>query len=111
MAYKPNVDDLRESPAVYIAQQLSERGAIVTAFEPNNPAAKFSSFQTTPSLETAVANVDSLVCLVAHNTFRDLNPENLSGITPARCIFDAVGLLPHQNWSKNGFTLVQLGVG
>jgi len=65
LAFKPDIDDLRESPALYIAQQLSEFGNVV-AVEPNIKDYECLKCVT----EEEADNADLLVYLVAHKEFK-----------------------------------------
>jgi UDP-N-acetyl-D-mannosaminuronic acid dehydrogenase len=79
LAFKPDIDDLRESPALYIAQRLTQELENVVAVEPNIPLDHFTSHDSrlTPhapklvELEEAL-NADVLVFLVAHKEFKQL---------------------------------------
>ena len=82
LAFKPDVDDLRESPALYITTQLLIAGLNVLACEPNlhdHPTIKLHS------LEQVLAESDLLLFLVSHTSFKNLD---LSG----RMIFDLCGV-------------------
>jgi UDP-N-acetyl-D-mannosaminuronic acid dehydrogenase len=82
LAFKPDVDDLRESPALHITTELLVAGLEVLACEPNlqgHPTIKLHS------LEQVLAQADLLVFLVAHTPFRNLD---LTG----RAVFDLCGI-------------------
>ena len=66
LAFKPNIDDLRESPALYITRQLIADGLDVLAVEPNIET--FSEFNIV-SYEDAVAQADVIAFLVGHREF------------------------------------------
>ena len=76
LAFKPNIDDLRESPAKYIAQKVLQNDSNGEYFivEPNIEEHKV--FKLT-DYKVAAQNADIIVFLVAHNEFEDLNiPED-----------------------------------
>jgi UDP-N-acetyl-D-mannosaminuronic acid dehydrogenase len=74
IAFKPDIDDLRESPALSIAQQMINRGMNVLIVEPN--VTNHPSFKITPT-EEAVTQSDIVVFLVAHRQFKELRiPED-----------------------------------
>ena len=68
LAFKPDIDDLRESPAVHIADELLTEGYDVVAVEPNIEAHdKFALV----SLEEALKTADVIAVLVKHRAFLD----------------------------------------
>lgn len=71
LAFKPNIDDLRESPAKYIAQRILQdsHDDICYIVEPNIKEHKV--FKLTP-IKKAIDNADIIVYLVAHNEFKNL---------------------------------------
>ncbi len=70
LAFKPDIDDLRESPALYIARRLKSEGVDVVAVEPNT--SKHDEFDILEPKE-AIAVADVVVFLVAHKEFLDLD--------------------------------------
>jgi UDP-N-acetyl-D-mannosaminuronic acid dehydrogenase len=70
LAFKPNIDDLRESPALYVFQQLVATGIQPLAVEPN--LKQHESLTLTPWKE-AVEQADIVACLVAHREFKNLD--------------------------------------
>jgi UDP-N-acetyl-D-mannosaminuronic acid dehydrogenase len=110
LSYKPDVDDIRESPAVEVASLLVKSGAFVKAFEPFRPEVKFDNFNTTSTLEETVRDVDAILLLVAHTQFKDINPVKLAAMTPARTAIDTVNGWKKSEWKFAGFKLVKLGV-
>jgi UDP-N-acetyl-D-mannosaminuronic acid dehydrogenase len=87
LAYKPDIDDLRESPAVHIVERLQkELSADIRVVEPNlssHPHFKLMS------VEQAIEDADIIVFLVAHKAFRNL-PANLLA---EKTIIDPAGTL------------------
>jgi len=85
LAFKPNIDDLRESPAKYIAQKVlqnsnNEEHYIV---EPN---IETHNIYKLTDYKVAIKEADIIVFLVAHNEFKSLN------ISPNKVILDFCGL-------------------
>ncbi len=109
LAYKPDVDDLRESPAVEIARHLVEEGALVTAFEPFKTDFKIENVRMAKTLEEGLENADAVLLLVAHTQFKNLDPIVISGYTTARIVIDAVNVWNIESWKKAGFNIVRLG--
>jgi UDP-N-acetyl-D-mannosaminuronic acid dehydrogenase len=69
LAFKPDIDDLRESPAVYITKSLISQGLDVLAVEPNIKSHK--NFEII-NFETAINDADIIVYLVAHKEFKGI---------------------------------------
>ena len=109
LAYKPDVDDLRESPAVELARLLKESGAVVSAFEPFKTDFKLGGVSVLSTLEETIRDVDALVLLVAHSQFRSLLPVNVAKLTSARIIVDAVNGFKFEEWKAMGFKVYRLG--
>jgi len=110
LAYKPDVDDLRESPAVETVHLLQKEGAMVRAFEPFKPDADLPGVTAVPDLETAVKNAEAVLLLVNHTETRSLTPGRLAKLTPARVLIDTVNGWAGKDWAKAGFKLFRLGV-
>lgn len=111
LAFKPDVDDLRESPAIEVAQLLAQAGAQVRAYEPFKPDAQVEGIRNMPTLAEALADADALLLLAAHSELRSLKPAEVKAITPARIAIDAVGGWDAAQWRAAGFTVYRLGDG
>ncbi|MCL4561693.1 MAG: nucleotide sugar dehydrogenase [Chloroflexi bacterium] len=111
LAYKPDVDDLRESPAIETAHLLENAGASVVAFEPNKPNAEIPGLKLASNLADAVEEADALLLAVSHTPLRSLDPSVISQITPARVVFDAVNGWTQERWQAAGFHFFRLGAG
>ena len=84
LAFKPNIDDLRESPALYITRRLIADSLEVLAVEPNID--KFSEFDIVDYQE-AIEEADIVVFLVGHKNFRNLE------IAQDKIVMDFCGVL------------------
>ncbi|MEN6434810.1 MAG: nucleotide sugar dehydrogenase, partial [Anaerolineaceae bacterium] len=111
LAFKPDVDDLRESPAVEVAHRLSQAGAVVNAFEPNKPDAEMGGFGVVNTLEKAISDADLVLVLVGHKEFRNLDVDAFASQTSARLLIDAVNVMPAETFKSKGFRVFRLGVG
>ena len=78
MAFKADIDDLRQSPAMRISELLVREGAIVAAHDP---------FHDTPSLDTVLTDADAVVLATNHTAFRQLKVSELRTKTKPDCIF------------------------
>ena len=109
LAYKPDVDDLRESPAADVVYLLQKEGSLVKTFEPFKPEG-LPNMDCAPTLEAALKDAEAVVLLVNHSEFRALTPEQLRSQTPARILVDAVNGWAGKDWHSAGFELHRLGV-
>lgn len=93
LSYKPDIDDLRESPALHVAEAV-HREALgeVLLVEPHITRSPIPGLPLVP-LGDALARADIAVILVAHRDFRRLRPEALLHLM----VVDAVGLLAHRS--------------
>jgi UDP-N-acetyl-D-mannosaminuronic acid dehydrogenase len=90
LAFKPNIDDLRESPAMHIAQRLSDEDHTLWLVEPNVHHLPSSlAKHTLLSAKEAIARADVVVVLVAHKEFLSLT----DSLRAHGAVVDAVGLL------------------
>ncbi len=111
LAYKADVDDLRESPAIEVIHRLQEEGAQVKAFEPFKPQAQVEGVNVVPTLEEAMEDSDLILLLVRHTPFVRLQPQEIARLTRTRLIVDTVNALDREHWQAAGFSLFRLGDG
>jgi UDP-N-acetyl-D-mannosaminuronic acid dehydrogenase len=111
LAYKPDVDDLRESPAIEVAHLLAKAGAAVTAFEPFKPDFPVAGVKMVHNLDEAVKKAEMVVLLVGHNQFKTIDPQAFSLLTPARLVLDTVNGWDSKAWQEAGFKVLKLGKG
>ncbi len=109
LAYKPDVDDLRESPAVEVVRLLQKDGAIVRAWEPFAPSAKLEGIDMAADFDSAIKDMDAILLLVNHSQFRSLDPASVASKTKARIAIDAVNAWNLKDWQAAGFSLHRLG--
>lgn len=109
LAYKPDVDDLRESPANEIVHLLQDEGAQVKAWEPFKPNANLAGISMSPTLDDAIKEADALLLLVNHTEFKQLNPGEIAAKTNARILVDTVNGWNDNAWKNAGFTVFRLG--
>ena len=83
LAFKPDVDDLRESPAIEVVHMLLKAGAQVTVYEPYKLDFTIEGAQTAQTLDAALAESDAIVLLVGHSQLIGLDPAEVAKMT--RC--------------------------
>lgn len=112
LAFKPNTDDVRESPAIAVIRLLVEGGATVVAYD---PAAADAGYAVVPGLERApgayeaVRGADCAVLLTEWNEFRWLDFERVKQVMAMPKIVDARNFLDAHTLRQMGF--VYEGVG
>jgi UDP-N-acetyl-D-mannosaminuronic acid dehydrogenase len=111
LAYKPDVDDLRESPAVEVVRLLKEEGVIVKSWEPFKPAADLPGVEMAEGLDAALKEAEAIVLLVRHTDFVNIQPADLAAKTRARVVVDTVNAWNANDWRHAGFQVTRLGVG
>ncbi len=110
LAYKPDVDDLRESPAVEVVHLLQNAGADVKAFEPFAPTATLPNLNIVPNLEEVLEDAEAVILLVAHGEFKKMDAGLVASVMPGRVVVDTVNGWDVGDWEEAGFSLTRLGV-
>ena len=111
-AFKPNSDDIRDSPALDVAAAVQLAGGTVTVFD---PAAMDNARRVHPELaygESAVdaaRGADVVLHLTEWQEFRRMAPEALSGVVAHKRIVDGRNALDPQQWRDAGWTYRALG--
>lgn len=103
LSFKPNVDDLRESPAVELVHHLEDQGAVVTAYEPFKPDAGLPGVHQVDSLDVALSEAEMIVLAVGHDQFKRLDPKDIRNRTQAGMVFDCVHAWDKHAWESAGF--------
>jgi len=110
LAFKPDVDDLRESPAIDVVRKLVASGATVSAYEPYKTDYPIANVSMKSNLEDAIQDAEILLLLVGHTQLKELDPTLVASKTTARIILDTVGGWDVTSWQSAGFESHRLGV-
>jgi UDP-N-acetyl-D-mannosaminuronic acid dehydrogenase len=111
LAYKPDVDDLRESPAIETIKLLRDAGAQVCIYEPFDLDYSIEGVKSARTLEHAVAQADIILLLVGHSQLKEIDPYKFAESTSARAVLDTVNGWDRDTWQSAGFTYFRLGDG
>lgn len=107
VAYKGDVDDTRETPALRFIKLAENEGYKVKIHDP-----WVKSFEyLLCSLQEAVRGSDCLVLITDHSSFRDIDPVKLFPLMRNRNLVDARNILEHERWRDAGFKIKVLGEG
>ncbi|SEP29132.1 UDP-N-acetyl-D-mannosaminuronic acid dehydrogenase [Halogranum amylolyticum] len=109
VAYKGNVDDTRETPALRLLRLAENEGFDVRASDPRVDDKDFT--YPLSDLDAAVADSDCLVVVTDHAEFTDLDPSRLAAQMRQPAVVDTRGILDPERWRNAGFTLSRLGDG
>ncbi|SCX01457.1 UDP-glucose 6-dehydrogenase TuaD [Corynebacterium jeikeium] len=130
-AFKPNSDDVRDSPALSVAGALSLAGAAVTVYDPEameNAAKVFPTLSYAEDVEQALSQAELVILATEWKVFQELDPEltkqqvagiapkretdvNGKGQTPQPVIIDGRNCLPRSTWEAAGWNVLALGRG
>jgi UDPglucose 6-dehydrogenase len=111
-AFKPESDDVRDSPALSIAAQLQLQGAVVTVTDPKalaNAAKRFPELHYEANPDLAVMNADALLLLTEWRHYRELDPYELIGSVANPRVLDGRNVLDASKWRAAGWTYRGLG--
>ncbi|MEP6480576.1 MAG: UDP-glucose/GDP-mannose dehydrogenase family protein [Rhodoglobus sp.] len=112
LAFKPDSDDVRDSPALDVAARLAELGAVVRA---TDPQAIETSRRLRPALHyvataaEAAIDADAVLLLTEWGDYRALDPEALGAVVGNRAIVDGRNCLDADTWRAAGWTYRALG--
>lgn len=109
-AFKPGSDDVRESPALALAQQLAHKGACVRVYDPQAMGTARSvapELDYVESVAQALIDADAIVFATEWPEFVSLDPRFAEGLVRKKNILDARNVVDKLRWS--GWTLYQRG--
>jgi UDPglucose 6-dehydrogenase len=111
-AFKPNSDDIRDSPALDVAASIGRRGGDVAVYDPEamgNARVAHPELRYADSLEAAVAGADLVLLLTEWEEFRSMSPEKIGELVSQRNIVDGRNVLDPQQWRAAGWRHRALG--
>ncbi|MEO7523924.1 MAG: UDP-glucose/GDP-mannose dehydrogenase family protein [Ferruginibacter sp.] len=113
LAFKPNTDDIREAPALYMIEALLEEGATVTAFDPeamnNTKALLGNRISFVDNQYHALENADALIIATEWNEFRTPDFEKITAMLKDKIIFDGRNLFDLEQMKQLGFHYESVG--
>jgi len=111
-AFKPDSDDVRDSPALNVAGQIQLQGATVNVFDPqamDNSRALFPTLNYATSAFEACEGADAVLVLTEWAEFRSIDPIALKGIVRSASVLDGRNCLDAVTWCAAGWVYRALG--
>ena len=111
-AFKPDSDDVRDSPALNVAGMLQLNGAIVNVYDPkamDNSQRLFPTLNYATSVLDACERADAVMVLTEWREFVALDPRELANTVRAKVVVDGRNCLEVQRWTHAGWTVHSLG--
>jgi UDPglucose 6-dehydrogenase len=111
-AFKPNSDDLRDSPAIAIADLLKQAGADVVVHDPislSNVNKQHPHLTTEQSVEAAAKGAEALVLATEWNEYRQLDPTAIGSLVANKLLIEGRNAMPVENWQNAGWRVIALG--
>lgn len=113
LAFKPNTDDIREAPALYMIDALTKAGAAVCAYDPegmpNVKQALGNKVEFAASQYDALQNADALIIATEWSEFRTPEFERISGLLKNKVIFDGRNVYDREQMKQLGFHYESVG--
>ncbi|PKV78947.1 UDP-glucose dehydrogenase family protein [Nocardia fluminea] len=111
-AFKPESDDVRDSPALNVAGMIQLHGAVVTVYDPKaveNSRRVFPTLNYATSVSEACDRADVVLVLTEWNEFTALTPTDLDPVVRSRSIIDGRNCLDSTAWRAAGWVYAGLG--
>ncbi|MDZ4091024.1 MAG: nucleotide sugar dehydrogenase, partial [Arthrobacter sp.] len=113
-AFKPDTDDIRDSPALAVALQLASAGAHVTVTDPaaiNNAWLRYPQLRFEPSTSQALEGAELVLLLTEWDEYTSLQPAIAGALVRRRTLLDARNVVDAAVWEAEGWTVHGLGRG
>jgi UDPglucose 6-dehydrogenase len=112
LTFKPNTDDMRDSPAISIIQTLQDAGATVTGYDPEgmeNARQVIDNIAYAEDAYGAARDADAIVIVTEWNQFRALDFARLKSVMKAPVLVDLRNIYRHDEVTKHGFAYTSVG--
>ncbi|WP_169251277.1 UDP-glucose/GDP-mannose dehydrogenase family protein [Brevibacterium sp. 'Marine'] len=111
-AFKPDSDDVRDSPALAVARLIATQGGVVTVTDPqaiDNASKSFPELNYVINTSDALLNADAVLLLTEWREYQDLDPKQTASLVAGRILIDGRNVLSPELWRKAGWTYRALG--
>ena len=112
LAFKPNTDDMRFAPSIEIIEWLQEKGAEITAFDPQSmeKAKKIiTGIKYVDDIYDTAVDADVVIVLTDWNEFKEIDFDKLKSVMKNPAIIDSRNIYDPKKVEENGFTYVGVG--
>lgn len=112
LTFKPNTDDMRDAPAIAIAQTLNDAGAKVSAYDPEGmelAKAIMPEVEMAESSYEAAADADAVVIVTEWDAFRALDLGKLSGLMSGNALVDLRNIYDPSDVANSGLKYTSVG--
>ena len=111
-AFKPDSDDVRDSPALDIAAQIQAAGAIVTIHDPKaiaNAQKRFPALNFVDDVNTTFKDAEIVLHLTEWKIYREIDPVKVKSIVKTAIVIDGRNALNRELWQSAGWKFRALG--
>ncbi len=112
LSFKPNTDDMRDSPSLQIIPYLQDEGAEIAAYDPvamDEAKKHLENIEWCENSYDAAKNADALVIITEWNEFRALSISRLSELMKTKCMIDLRNIYNPDELRERGFLYVSVG--
>jgi UDPglucose 6-dehydrogenase len=113
LSFKPNTDDIRFAPSIYVIRELLNQGYDVSAYDPaameNFKGVFGNKIRCLPDPYEAVEKASGLVILTEWNEFKQVDLEKVKTLMAEPLIFDGRNIYTPETMEKNGFKYYSVG--
>ncbi|MGC2941447.1 MULTISPECIES: UDP-glucose dehydrogenase family protein [unclassified Brevibacterium] len=111
-AFKPDSDDVRDSPALAVARLIATQGGLVTVTDPqalDNAKKSFPELDYVADTAEALTGAEAVLLLTEWREYRDLDPASTAELVRGKVLVDGRNVLTPQLWREAGWTYRALG--
>ena len=111
-AFKPDSDDVRDSPALDISAQIQAAGAIVTVHDPKaitNAQKRFPGLNYAQEINETLKDAELVLHLTEWKIYREINPAQIKSLVKSAIIIDGRNALDREAWRAAGWKFRALG--
>ena len=111
-AFKPDSDDVRDSPALDIAAQIQAAGAIVTVHDPKaiaNAQKRFPALKFAEDINSTLKDAEIVLHLTEWKIYREINPAQVKSLVKTAIMIDGRNALDRDAWRSAGWKFRALG--